>query len=101
VNPNYRQLNSEDQKAAAKSHYKVYKQLIDLRKTPTIQRGGCQVAALSVEVLAFIRYVFPKRTYFENTSDFIVCCSLSEIKETLMDFACVLGWGRKRIRIEF
>jgi alpha-glucosidase len=55
VNPNYRQLNLEAQKAAVKSHYKVYKQLTDLRKTPTIQQGGYHVVALSEKVLAVAR----------------------------------------------
>jgi alpha-glucosidase len=55
VNPNYKELNLEAQKAAQKSHYKVYQQLTELRKTPTIQQGDCQVAALSSNVLAFTR----------------------------------------------
>jgi hypothetical protein len=57
VNPNYVELNLEAQKAAEKSHYKVYKQLIELRKNPTIQRGGAHVAALSRNVLGFTRYM--------------------------------------------
>jgi alpha-glucosidase len=50
-------LNLEAQKVAEQSHYKVYKQLIELRKTPTIQQGATQVAALSPNVLGFTRYV--------------------------------------------
>jgi hypothetical protein len=57
VNPNYLELNLEAQKAAEKSHYKVYKELIELRKNPTIQRGSAHVAALSRNVLGFTRYV--------------------------------------------
>jgi alpha-glucosidase len=56
VNPNYEELNLEAQKAAEKSHYKVYKQLTELRKTPTIQKGGYHVVALSEKVLAVARY---------------------------------------------
>lgn len=55
VNPNYRELNVEAQKVAAKSHYKVYKQLTELRKTATIQHGGHHVAAVSQNVLALTR----------------------------------------------
>jgi alpha-glucosidase len=57
VNPNYVALNLEAQKAAENSHYKVYKKLIELRKTATIQQGATQVAALSPNVLGFTRYV--------------------------------------------
>jgi hypothetical protein len=56
VNENYKELNLEAQKAAEKSHYKVYKQLTELRKNPAIQRGETHVAALSETVLGFTRY---------------------------------------------
>ncbi|PNF21613.1 Maltase 2 [Cryptotermes secundus] len=63
VNPNYVELNLEAQKAAEKSHYKVYKQLTELRKNPTIQRGGAHVAALSQNVLGFTRTLPDEDTY--------------------------------------
>jgi len=50
-------LNLEAQKVAEKSHYKVYKQLTNLRKNPSIQRGETKVAALSDRVLAFTRCI--------------------------------------------
>jgi hypothetical protein len=67
VNENYKWLNLEAQKVLEKSHYKVYKQLTELRKNPTIQRGVTKVAALSERVLAFTRCL----SYFKLTySDF-------------------------------
>lgn len=61
VNENYKQLNLEAQKAAEKSHYKVYKQLTALRNKPAIKEGRTHVAALSDGVLGFTRYC----SYFE------------------------------------
>jgi hypothetical protein len=59
-------LNLEAQKAAQKSHYKVYKQLTQLRKNPAIQRGETKVAALSERVFGFTRYLpYFKITYSE------------------------------------
>lgn len=76
VNENYKELNLEVQKTAAKSHYKVYKQITELRKTRTIQLGGCQVAALSENVLAFTRHVFTKRSCLENKSGLVTALSV-------------------------
>ena len=59
-------LNLEAQKVAQKSHYKVYKQLTQLRKNPAIQRGETKVAALSERVFGFTRYLSCfKLTYSE------------------------------------
>ena len=57
VNENYIYLNLQAQKDAERSHYKVYKQLTELRKEAAIQLGETQVAALSERVLAFTRYL--------------------------------------------
>jgi alpha-glucosidase len=62
VNDNYEELNLKAQKAAAKSHYKVYKDLTTLRKNPVIQRGETHVAAISERVLGFTRYC----TFFKH-----------------------------------
>ncbi|XP_030556538.1 maltase 2 isoform X2 [Drosophila novamexicana] len=55
VNPNYLVLNLEAQKQAAKSHYKVYKSLIELRKLPVLRRGRFSIEPLSRTVFAFKR----------------------------------------------
>ncbi|XP_075235736.1 maltase A3-like [Lycorma delicatula] len=78
VNPSYWEMNLEAQKKAEKSHYKVYKQLIDLRKKPTIQRGDLNVYLVSTWVLAFTRRL-PR-----NESYVIIVNFGSEIEEILL-----------------
>jgi hypothetical protein len=78
VNPNYEELNLEAQKAAEKSHYKVYTHLTSMRTTPTFQKGDCHVAAVSDNVLAFTRCLFQKHILY----DFTQYCYDSEVKET-------------------
>ncbi|XP_060666023.1 maltase 2 isoform X3 [Drosophila nasuta] len=55
VNPNYVQLNLESQQLAKKSHYKVYKLLIELRKLPVLRRGRFSIEPLSRAVFAIKR----------------------------------------------
>ncbi|XP_069700379.1 maltase A1-like [Periplaneta americana] len=76
VNPNYKELNLAAEKSAEKSHYKVYKQLIELRKTPTIRQGGTQVDALSEKVLTFARFL-------EGEDSYIVLVNLGDETETV------------------
>ncbi|XP_075235517.1 maltase A3-like [Lycorma delicatula] len=63
VNPSYWEMNLETQKKAEKSHYKVYKQLIDLRQKPTIQRGDLNLYVVSTWVLAFTRRLPGNESY--------------------------------------
>ncbi|KAJ9576810.1 hypothetical protein L9F63_006584, partial [Diploptera punctata] len=55
VSSNYKTLNLEHEMAAEKSHYKVYKKLIQARQTPTIQRGNLNTYTFSDNVFAFSR----------------------------------------------
>ncbi|XP_051858905.1 maltase 2 isoform X2 [Drosophila albomicans] len=55
VNPNYVQLNLKSQQLAKKSHYKVYKLLIELRKLPVLRRGRFSIEPLSRAVFAIKR----------------------------------------------
>ena len=55
VNTNYKELNVDVQNAAEKSHLKVYKSLIQLRKEPTFKDGATEMIAISDNVLAFTR----------------------------------------------
>ncbi|XP_032584718.1 maltase 2 isoform X1 [Drosophila mojavensis] len=55
VNPNYLGLNLAAQQEAARSHYKVYKALIELRKLPTLRRGRFSIEPLSRAVFALRR----------------------------------------------
>jgi alpha-glucosidase len=89
VNENYIVLNLEAQKVAEKSHYKVYKQLTNLRKNPSIQRGETKVAALSDRVLAFTRTLVGEDSYvvvvnFGNALETV------NVKQTFSNVADVL-----------
>jgi len=89
VNPNYKVLNLEAQKAAEKSHYKVYKQLTQLRQNPAIQRGDTKVAALSDQVFAFSRMLDGEDSYvvvvnFGNALETV------NVKQTFTNVADVL-----------
>uniref|UniRef100_A0A1A9WXP0 Glycosyl hydrolase family 13 catalytic domain-containing protein n=1 Tax=Glossina brevipalpis TaxID=37001 RepID=A0A1A9WXP0_9MUSC len=55
VHPNYERLNLKRQLAADRSHYKVYKSLINLRREPVLRDGRCQVEVLNKWVFAIIR----------------------------------------------
>ncbi|XP_063232110.1 maltase A1-like [Bacillus rossius redtenbacheri] len=55
VNPNYKTLNLAAEAAAPTSHYKVYQQLNQLRRSRTVQRGSLTVRVVSEWVLAFTR----------------------------------------------
>ncbi|XP_063232111.1 maltase 2-like [Bacillus rossius redtenbacheri] len=63
VNSNYKWLNLQKQQEDEDSHYKVYKQLVQLRKTKTIQRGTTHTAAVTQQVFAFVRALDGEVTY--------------------------------------
>lgn len=54
VHPNYKNLNLKQQKSE-KSHYSVYKSLIELRKMPALVKGRFHAEVLDREVFAFER----------------------------------------------
>jgi len=55
VSSNYKELNLEAQQLANRSHYKVYKSLMELRKLPVLRRGRFNIEPLSRAVFAFKR----------------------------------------------
>lgn len=55
VNPNFKTVNLALQTKAERSHYKLYKQLIELKKSPTLAKGSFQPMALSRKTFAFKR----------------------------------------------
>ncbi|XP_050421275.1 maltase 2-like [Adelges cooleyi] len=63
LNPNYWSVNLEAQKKQSRSHYSVYKRLIQLRKTRTVQRGSFEDHILSRWVFAFTRTRPGSETY--------------------------------------
>ncbi|KAJ8874366.1 hypothetical protein PR048_025214 [Dryococelus australis] len=56
VNPYYKQLNLKKLKT-------VYKQLVKLRRTRTLQRGNTETAAVTNDVFAFVRSLEGEDTY--------------------------------------
>jgi len=57
VHPNYLELNLEAQKAANKSHYQVYKDLLELRRSAIMRLGRFNIEPISRWVFAFKRWV--------------------------------------------
>ncbi|KAL9926171.1 maltase 2-like isoform 2-T2 [Glossina fuscipes fuscipes] len=55
VHPNYEDLNLKTQLDDEKSHYKVYKSLIQLRQELVLREGRCQVEVINKWVFAVIR----------------------------------------------
>jgi hypothetical protein len=56
VNLNYRTLNVKSQQEEKWSHIKVYKLLIEARKTEAIMHGGLDIHILEDSVLVYTRY---------------------------------------------
>ncbi|XP_050320995.1 maltase 2-like [Bactrocera neohumeralis] len=54
VHPNYKNLNLKQQKSE-KSHYSVYKSLVELRKMPALCKGRFHAEVLNRDVFAFER----------------------------------------------
>ncbi|CAK9825384.1 Maltase 2 [Anthophora retusa] len=55
VNPDYVKVNLEEQKKQKDSYYKLYTELIKLRKSEVLMNGELQTVVLNKEVLAVIR----------------------------------------------
>lgn len=55
LHPNYAQNNLEDQMSANKSHYKLFKELMTLRKNETFIEGDIEFQVVSDNVLAYSR----------------------------------------------
>lgn len=63
INPNYVELNLERQKASAKSHFKFYQKLMELRKLDTFQYGDFKILALNQNVFAYVRDLLDNDKY--------------------------------------
>lgn len=55
VNDNYKQINLAKQKMEDVSHYKLFKQLVKLKKTPVVATGTTEVILVTENVLGVIR----------------------------------------------
>jgi alpha-glucosidase len=63
VNPNYVDLNLQAEKSAAKSHFKFYQKLMELRKLDTFQYGDLKIIALNQNVFAIVRDLLDRESY--------------------------------------
>ncbi|XP_069689413.1 maltase A3-like isoform X1 [Periplaneta americana] len=75
VNPNYKDLNLVNEKAAEKSHYHVYKQLLQARQEPAIQQGSLHTNVIG-DVFSFSREL-------EGATIFVVVMNLSDSEQTV------------------
>lgn len=76
VNPNYRALNLKSQKEAEKSHWKLYKQLLELRRHPSFVHGTYRPIAFGNNVIAYLRE-------HPNSETFVVVLNLGKRRENV------------------
>ncbi|KAJ8674283.1 hypothetical protein QAD02_005545 [Eretmocerus hayati] len=62
VHENYKHLNLASQKRANKSHYKVFKALSSLKKSPVLEKGSLQLELITENVLAVVRRLQGEKT---------------------------------------
>ncbi|EDW75865.1 maltase B2 [Drosophila willistoni] len=89
VHPNYTKLNVEAQKAAVKSHYKVYQQLLQLRKSAILRRGRFIIEPLS-------RFVFAFKRCLEDFDSIVTVINVSD-KEQLVNLTEFINNARKLV----
>ncbi|XP_063376627.1 maltase 2-like [Cydia fagiglandana] len=85
IGEGYENLNAEDQRSAAQSHYLVYRTLSNLRKRPAFRAGRFESKALNRDVFAF------KRWYQDDTYIVIVNLGRSLNIVNLTSFDLVFG----------
>ncbi|XP_033154272.1 maltase A3 [Drosophila mauritiana] len=63
INPNYVTVNAKAENSTSPSHLSLYKQLVDLRKSKTLQFGDTRYANVGDNVVAIRRYLSGEPTY--------------------------------------
>lgn len=76
VNPNYRALNLRSQQEGDKSHWKLYQQLVQLRRHKTFLYGSFRPMSFGDNVLAFVRE-------YPNSESFVVVLNLGKQREII------------------
>ncbi|XP_071454161.1 maltase 2-like [Hetaerina americana] len=89
VNSDYHLINVMDQTTTPKSHYNIYRQLVQLRKLPGVQKGNLEVVSIGTRVLAFKRYYHGEKTGVvvtvnlgEDTLEEVNICYVLDLCET-------------------
>ncbi|XP_058791295.1 maltase 1-like [Phymastichus coffea] len=98
VNQNYKQLNLAAQKNATVSHYRVFKALSKLKKTPVLQKGVTEILLATSDVLAVIRKMPGQRSIvllinFANKSITLDARTWLNIPEKLEIYASSVSSG--------
>ncbi|XP_055705141.1 maltase A1-like [Phlebotomus papatasi] len=55
VSPLYKEVNVKVERSSRRSHYKVYRKLLQLRRTPTLQKGNVETRTHGENVLSITR----------------------------------------------
>ncbi|XP_055705153.1 maltase A3-like [Phlebotomus papatasi] len=55
VSPLYKEVNVKVERSSRRSHYKVYRKLLQLRRTPTLQKGNVETRTHGQNVLSITR----------------------------------------------
>jgi len=76
VNPNYLTINLKLQKEVTRSHYKIYKNLVSMRKIHAFSHGKLETKAISDQVFSFTRSVEGNETY-------VVLINLSDVNQVV------------------
>ncbi|XP_053671111.1 maltase 1-like [Anopheles nili] len=102
VGPLYREVNVRLQEQADKSHLKVYRSMMELRKTKTFQLGTVKAIALKDTVLAVVRELTNYSTYITlaNLGDQLEVVSGVALADSLPDrlYFDVVSVGSHNIR---
>ncbi|CAF0980695.1 unnamed protein product [Brachionus calyciflorus] len=71
INPNYKFLNVESQLKEYRSHLKVFKDLVNLRRSPSFQWGSYKTIVVNDQIFSFLRraYGFPPFLVVMNFSN--------------------------------
>ncbi|XP_052861445.1 maltase 2-like [Anopheles cruzii] len=94
VGPLYREVNVQVQQQAEKSHLKVYRSMMELRKTKTLQLGSVKAIALGDTVLAVVRELKTYNTYITlsnlgNTLQIVSAVALADALPSKLYFETV------------
>lgn len=89
VHPNYRELNLAAQKAAPNSMFKLYQELIQLRKEQTFRYGNLETYSLINNVFAFTRNLVDHKNYAV-----VVNINPNEVNVNLRHLSSELTWAK-------
>ncbi|KAJ8674284.1 hypothetical protein QAD02_005546 [Eretmocerus hayati] len=98
VHENYKHLNLASQKRANKSHYKVFKAMSSLKKSPVLEKGSLQLELITENVLAVVRRLQGEKTVvllinFSDENVQIDAKAILNIPEVMQVYIASVGSG--------